>query len=130
MNARRPLACVAAVGALLARLRPVRATVLTSLYRPLASDDRRVAFWRRHVVIGIVISEIAAVTVGVYALLTDTGARLHPVVLALVPTVMFGTPLLLVLPLDRVTGIVTDVDPADGALQRLVAAGLRVIEAR
>ncbi len=36
----------------------------------------------------------------------------------------------LVLPLDRVTGIVTDVDPADGALQRLVAAGLRVIEAR
>ena len=36
----------------------------------------------------------------------------------------------LVLPLDRVSGIVTDVDPADPALQRLVAAGLRVIEAR
>ena len=36
----------------------------------------------------------------------------------------------LVLPLDRVSGIVTDVDPADSALQRLVAAGLRVIEAR
>jgi hypothetical protein len=32
--------------------------------------------------------------------------------------------------LDRVSGIVTDVDPADPALQRLVAAGLRVIEAR
>jgi DeoR/GlpR family transcriptional regulator of sugar metabolism len=35
----------------------------------------------------------------------------------------------LVLPLDEVTGVITDVDPADQALQRLVEAGVNILQA-
>ena len=53
-------------------LRRLAARVRDGLYRPLAGDDDRVAYWVRHVRNGVLLSEIAAVAVVVYALLTHT----------------------------------------------------------
>ncbi|MBN1092232.1 diguanylate cyclase [Blastococcus sp. TML/M2B] len=69
------------------------------LYRPLAEDDDRVAFWVRHVRYGILLSELCALAVGVYALVTETPGRQHPVILGMAGVVVLGSPLLLLLPL-------------------------------
>ena len=53
------------------------------LYRPLAEDDDRVAYWIRHVRNGVLLSEISAFAVLVYVLLTDSPGRHHPLLLAL-----------------------------------------------
>jgi diguanylate cyclase (GGDEF)-like protein len=71
----------------------------SGLYRPLAGDDDRVAYWVRHVGTGVLLSEIAAFAVFVYALLTPTPGHHHPVLLVLAPLVMLTTPLLFLLPL-------------------------------
>jgi diguanylate cyclase (GGDEF)-like protein len=73
--------------------------VRDGLYRPLAGDDDRVAYWIRHVRSGVVLSVIAAVAVMVYALVTPTPAHHSPVILALGPLVVLGSPLILLLPL-------------------------------
>jgi diguanylate cyclase (GGDEF)-like protein len=75
------------------------AAVRTGLYRPLAEDADRVAYWIRHVRSGVVLSEIAAGAIVVYALLTPTPAYHDPVILVLGPLVMMASPLLLALPL-------------------------------
>jgi diguanylate cyclase (GGDEF)-like protein len=77
-----------------------RAVVLTGFARPLAADERRVAYWRRHVLIGVVLSEVAGASALLYALLTTTPAHDHPVVLVLAVAVLLGSPGLLVLPWD------------------------------
>ncbi|MCU1615095.1 MAG: diguanylate cyclase, partial [Frankiales bacterium] len=69
------------------------------LYRPLAGDDDRVAYWVRHVRGGVLLSEVAAVAVLVYALLSPTPAYHDPVILILAPLVVLASPALLLLPL-------------------------------
>ncbi len=69
------------------------------LYRPLAEDDDRAAYWVRHVRNGVLLSEVAAASVIGYLLLTSTPGRHHPVLLALCGLVMLLCPTLLLLPL-------------------------------
>ena len=53
------------------------------LYRPLAGDDARVAYWIRHVRNGVLLSELSAAAVIGYVLLTHSPGRHHPVILGL-----------------------------------------------
>ena len=69
------------------------------LFRTLAEDEDRVAYWVRHVRYGVLLSEICAVAALVYALLTDTPGRHHPVLLAVAGLVVLTCPALLLLPL-------------------------------
>ncbi|MBN1097665.1 GGDEF domain-containing protein [Blastococcus sp. TML/C7B] len=80
-------------------LRRLLGVLRDGLYRPLAEDDDRVAFWVRHVRYGILLSELCALAVGVYALVTETPGRQHPVILGMAGVVVLGSPLLLLLPL-------------------------------
>jgi len=69
------------------------------LYRPLAEDDDRAAYWVRHVRYGVLLTEIGAVAVLVYALFTDTPARHHPLLMGMSALVVVTCPALLLLPL-------------------------------
>ncbi|MDP5184163.1 GGDEF domain-containing protein [Blastococcus sp. BMG 814] len=71
----------------------------SGLYRPLAGDDARVAFWIRHVRIGVLVTELSALAVAAYALLADgpVAARLGLVGLAAGTAV--AVPATLLLPL-------------------------------
>jgi diguanylate cyclase (GGDEF)-like protein len=69
------------------------------LYRPLAEDDDRAAYWVRHVRYGVLLSEISAVAVLVYALFTETPGRHHPLLLGVAALVVLVCPALLLLPL-------------------------------
>lgn len=80
--------------------RRLGAWLRAGLYRQLAGDDDRAAYWVRHVRYGVVLTEIAAWAVVGYTLLTDSPARHSPVIVALLPLVIAGTPCLLLLPLD------------------------------
>jgi diguanylate cyclase (GGDEF)-like protein len=84
----------------LSRLRRPADALRGGLYRPLAEDDDRAAYWVRHVLMGVVITEVAAWSVVGYAFLTDTPGRHHPVLLALAGLVILTVPGLLLLPLD------------------------------
>ena len=68
------------------RRTPARAGILrrlgAGLYRPLAGDDARVAYWIRHVRIGVLLSELSAAAVIGYVLLTHSPGRNNPVILA------------------------------------------------
>jgi diguanylate cyclase (GGDEF)-like protein len=72
------------------------------LFRPLAEDDDRVAYLIRHVRYGIVLSQLSAVAVLVYALFTETEARHHPWIIGLAVAVIAGSPGLLLLPLEEI----------------------------
>ncbi|MFL6093828.1 MAG: diguanylate cyclase domain-containing protein [Blastococcus sp.] len=80
-------------------LRRLAAEVRAGLYRPLAGDDAGVAYWIRHVRIGVLLSELSAVAVIGYVLLTHSAGRDNPLILALCGLVLVGCPLLLLLPL-------------------------------
>jgi diguanylate cyclase (GGDEF)-like protein len=80
-------------------VRRVLATVRAGLYRPLAGDDARVAYWIRHVRYGVILSEVAAAAAIGYTLLTDSPGRHHPLLLGLAGVVMVTAPGLLLLPL-------------------------------
>lgn len=83
---------------------PVRralTALVAGLYRPLARDEERVAYWVRHVRHGVLLSEVSAVAVLVYALVTDSPGRHDPVILGMAGLVVAGCPLLLLLPLPR-----------------------------
>jgi diguanylate cyclase (GGDEF)-like protein len=86
-------------GAWLRALHRAALAVRTGLYRPLAGDDDRVAYWIRHVRSGVVLSEVAAGAVLGYALLTPTPAYHDPVILILGSLVVLTSPGLLLLPL-------------------------------
>src|SRR3954452_3622359 len=73
--------------------------VRAGLYRPLAGDDARVAYWIRHVRLGVLLSEISAVAVVGYVLLTHSPGRNSPLILTLCGLVIAGCPPLLLLPL-------------------------------
>ena len=80
-------------------LRRLGAAVRAGLYRPLAGDDARVAYWIRHVRLGVLLSEIAAWSVVGYTVVTHSAGRYNPGILALSGVVILGCPLLLLLPL-------------------------------
>jgi diguanylate cyclase (GGDEF)-like protein len=73
--------------------------VRVGLYRPLAGDDDRVAYWVRHVRNGVLLSEVAAAFVVGYVLVTSSPGRHHPVILGMAVAVMVTVPALLLLPL-------------------------------
>jgi diguanylate cyclase (GGDEF)-like protein len=80
--------------------RRLGAALRAGLYRPLAGDDARVAYWIRHVRIGVLLSELSAAAVIGYVLLTESPGRNSPVILGLCGLVMVACPLLLLLPLE------------------------------
>jgi diguanylate cyclase (GGDEF)-like protein len=80
-------------------LRRLAAALRAGLYRPLAEDETRAAYWVRHVRIGVLLSEVAAFVVIAYTLLTDSPGRHSPVILGLAGAVILGVPWLLLLPL-------------------------------
>ncbi|WP_344691283.1 GGDEF domain-containing protein [Blastococcus jejuensis] len=80
-------------------VRRLLSTLRDGLYRPLAGDDDRVAYWVHHVRIGVLLSEVAAVAVVVYTLLTQSPGRHHPVILVMAGVVIVAVPGLLLLPL-------------------------------
>jgi hypothetical protein len=77
---------------------PVRAGLLgrlvvavrAGLYRPLAGDEDRVAYWIRHVRLGVLLSEIAAWAAVGYTLITHSAGRDNPGILALCGVVILG----------------------------------------
>jgi diguanylate cyclase (GGDEF)-like protein len=70
------------------------------LYRPLAGDDDRVAYWVKHVRNGVLLTELAAASVVGYVLLTASPGANHPVILGLTALAMLLCPALLLLPLE------------------------------
>jgi diguanylate cyclase (GGDEF)-like protein len=80
-------------------LRRVLSAVRDGLYRPLAGDDDRVAYWIRHVRNGVLLTEVAALASVGYVLLTDSPGRNNPVILGLAGLVILTVPGLLLLPL-------------------------------
>jgi diguanylate cyclase (GGDEF)-like protein len=76
------------------------AAVRAGLYRPLAGDDDRVAYWVRHVRNGVLLSELAASFVIGYCLLTTSPGRHQPVLIGLCLLVMLTVPTLFLLPLS------------------------------
>ena len=83
--------------------RPAAFTGLRAgMFRPLANSGRRIGYWRRHVLIGVWITEVAAAAVGGYTLLSRSGVAHHrPAMLVLVAATLAATPLLMALPLDE-----------------------------
>ncbi|MGY1752505.1 diguanylate cyclase domain-containing protein [Blastococcus sp. SYSU D01042] len=69
------------------------------LFRTLAEDDDRVSYWVRHVRYGVLLSEVCALSVLVYALSTHTPGRHHPLLLGVAALVVLSCPALLLLPL-------------------------------
>jgi diguanylate cyclase (GGDEF)-like protein len=74
------------------------AVLRAALYRQLAGDDDRAAYWVRHVRLGVWLTEVSALAVIGYALLTPGTATRTAVLLALAGTAVLAAPLLLVLP--------------------------------
>ena len=80
-------------------LRRLGAALARGLYRPLAEDDDRAAYWVRHVRLGVLLTEICAIAALIYAVLTPSGAGRQPVVPILAGLCIVAAPLLLRLPL-------------------------------
>ena len=75
-------------------------TVLRAvLYRQLATDDDRAAYWVRHVRLGVVLTQISALAVAGYVVLTPGAATRTVALLTLATVAVLATPLLLLLPL-------------------------------
>ena len=81
------------------RARRLVSALCAGLYRPLAEDDDRVAYWVRHVRNGVLLSEVAAASVIGYVLITRTPGGHSPLLLGLSALVMLACPALLLLPL-------------------------------
>jgi diguanylate cyclase (GGDEF)-like protein len=80
-------------------LRRLGAAVRDGLYRRLAEDDDRVAYWVRHVRYGVLLSEVSAAAVIGYVLLTPSAGRDNPYLLVISGLVLLTVPGLLLLPL-------------------------------
>jgi diguanylate cyclase (GGDEF)-like protein len=80
--------------------RRLAAALRAGLYRPLAGDDDRVAYWVKHVRNGVLLTELAAASVVGYVLLTSSPGSNHPLILLLAGLAMLLCPVLLLLPLD------------------------------
>ncbi len=77
------------------------AALLAGMFRPLTNAGRRIGYWRRHVLIGVWITEVAAAVGGVYAVLSHSDVSHHrPAMFVLVGAALVATPLLMALPLE------------------------------
>ena len=75
-------------------------TVLRAvLYRQLATDDDRAAYWVRHVRLGVVLTQVSALAVAGYVVLTPGTATRTVTLLTLATVAVLAAPLLLLLPL-------------------------------
>ena len=81
------------------RLRRLLSALWAGLYRPLAENDDRAAYWVRHVKYGIILTEIAGWAVVGYVFLTDTPGHESPLLLGLAGLAVVTVPGLLLLPL-------------------------------
>jgi len=81
--------------------RRLAAALRAGLYRQLAEDDDRAAYWVRHARIGVWLSEVAGLAALGYVLLTGTPAHRSPVIYGMVVTVLVATPTVLLLPLAQ-----------------------------
>ncbi len=75
------------------------AALRRALYRPLAEDDARVAYWVHHVRLGVLLTEVGGLAAMGYAVVTPTSGHLHPVLLGVAGLAVLGAPLLFLLPL-------------------------------
>jgi diguanylate cyclase (GGDEF)-like protein len=75
------------------------AALRRALYRPLAEDDDRVAYWVHHVRLGVLLTEVGGLAALGYTLLTPSPGRLHPMLFVVCGLAILGAPLLLLLPL-------------------------------
>ena len=80
-------------------LRRLASGLSRGLYRTLAEDDDRAAYWVRHVRHGVVLSELSALAALGYILLAPGDARPDPALIALAGVVLVAAPFLLRLPL-------------------------------
>jgi diguanylate cyclase (GGDEF)-like protein len=80
-------------------LRRLLSAVHAGLYRRLAEDDDRAAYWVRHARNGVLLTEIAAWSVVGYVFLTDSPGHNSPLILGLAALAIIGCPALLLLPL-------------------------------
>jgi diguanylate cyclase (GGDEF)-like protein len=76
------------------------AALRDGLYRPLAGDDDRVAYWLGHVRIGVLVSEVASWSVVGYVLVTDSPGRHSLAILTALALVIVACPCVLLLPLS------------------------------
>ena len=79
--------------------RRLSAATSRGLYRTLAEDDDRAAYWVRHVRHGVVLSELSSLAALAYVVLNPAASGIHPVVVGLALIVIVAAPLLLRLPL-------------------------------
>ena len=81
------------------------AGLFDGMFRPLATTGRRINYWRRHVLIGVAITEIVAATAGIYTLLSRSSVAHHrPEMFVLLGVATVATPLLMALPLETILG--------------------------
>ena len=80
-------------------VRRLGAALAAGLFRPLAGDDARVAYWLGHVRIGVLVSEVASLSVVGYVLLTDSPGRRSSDILLALAVVIIACPCVLLLPL-------------------------------
>jgi diguanylate cyclase (GGDEF)-like protein len=78
-------------------------TVLRAvLYRQLATDDDRAAYWIRHVHLGIVLSVVSGLTVAGYVLVSPVTPGRTVAILVLAGIAVIASPMLALLPLARI----------------------------
>jgi diguanylate cyclase (GGDEF)-like protein len=80
-------------------LRRLASALSRGLYRTLAEDDDRAAYWVRHVRHGVVLSELSALAALGYILFAPGNPEPNPVLLAMAGLVLVAAPFLLLLPL-------------------------------
>jgi diguanylate cyclase (GGDEF)-like protein len=80
-------------------LRRLASALSRGLYRTLAEDDDRAAYWVRHVRHGVVLSELSALAALGYILFAPGDAEPNPFLLAIAGLVIVAAPFLLQLPL-------------------------------
>jgi diguanylate cyclase (GGDEF)-like protein len=80
--------------------RRLLAALRDGLYRPLAGDDDRVAYWIRHVRNGVLLTEVSAWAVVGYVFVTHSPGRHNAVLLTLAGLAILACPGLLLLPLE------------------------------
>lgn len=78
-----------------------RAAWIRRLTQPLAADGHRARFWREHVRIGVVLTEVTGAFVVLYALLAHRPHRFAMCVI--VGVAVISTPALLALPIERLS---------------------------
>jgi diguanylate cyclase (GGDEF)-like protein len=84
-------------------LRRLASALSRGLYRTLAEDDDRAAYWVNHVRHGVVLTELSGIAALVYILLAPGQGDVHPLLLAIAGSAIVAAPLLLLLPMAEWT---------------------------